>query len=73
MCALCERAFVRELDGGCTSPVCAHAEVQDGHVFVRALYWNPETQEVRTGTDGGPAGEAEAIGVRLARCLRGEV
>ena len=73
VCALCERAFVRELDGGCTSPVCAHAEVKDGHVFVRALYWNPETNEVRTGTDEGPAGEAEAIGIRLARRLRGEV
>ena len=27
VCALCERAFVRELDGGCTSPVCALAVV----------------------------------------------
>ena len=27
LCAVCERAFVRELDGGCTSPICAYAEI----------------------------------------------
>ena len=27
MAAVCERAFVRELDGGCSSPVAAHAEI----------------------------------------------
>ena len=72
-CAVCERAFVRELDGGCTSPVCAHATLNGDTIAVRALYWNPETGAVRVGTDSGPAGEAEHIGVRLARRLRGEV
>ena len=70
VCAACERAFVRELDGGCTSPVCAYAEVKGDGVKVRALYWNPETGEVRTGEDAGPAVEAETIGIRLARRLR---
>ena len=26
--ALCERAFVRELDGGCSSPIAAHARIK---------------------------------------------
>jgi len=73
LCALCERAFVRELDGGCTSPVCAHATLNGERLAVRALYWNPETGEARIGTDSGAAAEAEQIGVRLARRLRGEV
>ena len=68
--ARAERAFVRELDGGCTSPVCAHATVNKGRLSLRALYWNPETGETRIGTDSGAAAEAEAVGVRLARRLR---
>lgn len=73
LCAACERAFVRELDGGCTSPVCAHAVLRGDSIEVRALYWNPETGEARTGTDSGAAQDAEQIGIRLARRLRGEV
>lgn len=69
-CAECERAFVRELDGGCTSPVCANATVNRGWLSVRALYWNPDTGETRVGNDGGPVAEAVAIGTRLARRLR---
>lgn len=72
-CAVCERAFVRELDGGCTSPVCAYAELKGDHIEARALYWDPDTNAVRTGTDAGTAADAEQIGVRLARRLRGEV
>lgn len=68
-CAACERAFVRALNGGCSSPVCAHAAVNRGKLSVRGLYWNPDTGETRVGKDGGPASEAEAIGVRLAKRL----
>ena len=71
-CAECERAFVRELDGGCTSPVCANARVNKDRLFVRALYWDPETGETRVGTDCGPVAEAADIGIRLARRLRDE-
>lgn len=69
-CATCERAYVRELDGGCTSPVCAFSTVRGEMLYLRALYWNPETGAVRKGTDQGPVGEAGAIGIRLARRLR---
>ncbi|MBO6040823.1 MAG: hydroxymethylbilane synthase [Oscillospiraceae bacterium] len=69
--ALCERAFVRELDGGCTSPVCAHAELRGDTIFLRALYYDPATGAHRVGTDEGSADEPEALGIRLARRLRG--
>ena len=69
--ALCERAFVSELDGGCTSPVCAHAEVRDGRIFLRALYYDPDTGAHRVGTDEGGTDAPEELGVRLARRLRG--
>ena len=69
--ALCERAFVRELDGGCTSPVCAHAELRGDTIFLRALYYDPATGAHRVGTDEGSADDPEALGIRLARQLRG--
>lgn len=68
--ALCERAFVRELDGGCTSPVCAYAEISGGRIFLRGLYYNESTGEVRVGTAEGTASDAEALGASLARRLR---
>ncbi len=34
---LCERAFVRELDGGCTSPVAAFAQVQGEEICLTGL------------------------------------
>ncbi|MBR6950614.1 MAG: hydroxymethylbilane synthase [Oscillospiraceae bacterium] len=68
--ALCERAFVRELNGGCSSPVCAYAEISRGRVFLRGLYYSESTGEVRVGTAEGAAAEAEALGASLARRLR---
>ena len=64
--ALCERAYVRELNGGCTSPVCAHAQIRDGQIFLRALYYEEETGRYRTGTRTGDISEAEQVGKELA-------
>ena len=70
--ALAERAFVRELDGGCTSPVCAHAQIRDGQVNLRGLYWDEATGAITVGTEHGKVGDAEAIGVALAQKLMKE-
>ena len=70
--ALCERAFVRELDGGCTSPVCAHAQIWDGQLNLRGLYWDEATGAITVGTEHGKVGDAEAIGVALAQKLMKE-
>ena len=72
LAALCERAFVRELNGGCTSPVCAHAVIDGDTITLRGLYYNEERGTCRTGSDQGSAAEAETLGARLARRLRDE-
>ena len=42
--SLCERAFIRELDGGCSSPVAAHATIaEDGKLTLRGLYYEEAT------------------------------
>ena len=68
--ALCERAYVRELDGGCSSPVCAHAWTEGDRIRVKGLYFDEQTGEVRIAEEDGPRNEAEETGIRLARLLK---
>lgn len=68
--AKAERAYVRYLDGGCTSPVAAHAVIRDGKLFLRGLYYMEEDGDFRIGETVGAVSEAEETGIRLARALR---
>ncbi len=70
--SMCERAFVSELDGGCSSPVAAYARTEQGMVVLTGLYYDEETGISRTGRISGPAVEAEKLGRKLARRLRDE-
>ena len=64
--ALCERSFVRALDGGCTSPVAAFAEIDGDRIRLTGLNIDgegmPFTDEIE-----GAAHEGEALGQELAR------
>ena len=71
-CALAERAFVRALDGGCTSPVAAYAQVTGDQVEITGLYVSPDETVLRRGTARGPKEQAEALGRGLALELKGE-
>lgn len=68
--ALCERAFVRTLNGGCSSPVAAHARVKNGKLFLMGLYYDEETGGYKKGTVKGNPERAEALGRDLAIKLR---
>lgn len=70
-CALAERAFVRELDGGCTSPVAAYAQAEDGKLLLTGLYVSPDETVIRRGQAEGSMQEAEELGRTLARKLKG--
>ncbi len=69
-CAQAERAFVRTLDGGCSSPIAAFAQVEAGTLRLRGLYYREETGAHTVGEMAGAPEEAEALGVRLAETLR---
>ena len=71
--ALSERAFVRYLDGGCSSPVAAHARIRGGQIHLLGLYYEEETGKYKKGSMEGPVEEAEALGIRLAEKLKKEV
>ena len=70
--ALAERAFVRRLDGGCTSPVCAHARVEGRRIALRGLYWDEATGRHSIGEEAGATRDAEAVGIELADRLMKE-
>ncbi len=68
--ATAERAFVRELDGGCTSPVCAHAIPDGTHIRLLGLYCEESDGSWRKGFVEGYREAAEQLGITLARTLR---
>ncbi|MCF2682267.1 hydroxymethylbilane synthase [Faecalicatena contorta] len=68
--ALAERAFVRMLDGGCSSPIAAYAQITDGQVILSGLYYNEETGSYIIGKKQGPEKDAERIGRTLAAELK---
>ena len=69
-CALAERAFVRALDGGCTSPVAAYAEVKGDTLMLTGMYVNEDESVVRKGSCRGSKNDAEDLGCALAARLR---
>ena len=71
--ALCERAFVRYLDGGCSSPVAAHAVIEGDEIFLRGLYYQESTGKHKIGTMRGSVEDPETLGVNLAKKLIWEV
>lgn len=70
ICATAERAFVRYLDGGCSSPVAAYGEVNEEKLFLRGLYYDEKTGKYLTGNYTGSVSEAEQLGISLAEELR---
>ena len=70
--ALCERAFARTLGGGCTSPVCAHAWLENGKLRLLGLFYDEASGNWTTGEASGKPPEAEKLGRNLALRLRRE-
>ncbi len=68
--ATAERAFVRQLDGGCTSPVCAYAALDGESIHLTGLYYEASDGSWRKGSVDGPREAAERLGIELAQALR---
>ena len=70
-CLLAERAFVRALDGGCSSPVAAYATVDGEALTLTGLYVDSHG-EARRQTISGPREQGERLGAALAQDMRRE-
>ena len=62
-----ERALMRELEGGCQVPIGAHAVVLDGLLSMNAYLGSLDGSDSIRDRIEGPAEEADALGVALAR------
>lgn len=69
-CAKAERAFVRALDGGCSSPVAAHSVVEGEKLTLTGFYVSADERIQRKGSISGDVTEAETLGSTLARILK---
>lgn len=70
--AKAERAFVKFLDGGCSSPVAAHAVLEKECLELMGLYYDEETSKYKKGKIKGRREDAEQLGIELAKRLRKE-
>ena len=61
-----ERAFVRALEGGCSSPVAAYAAVEGETLTLRGYYYREDTGEQIFLEKKGKTAWAEQIGISLA-------
>ena len=67
--ALCERAFLRELEGGCQVPIGAFAQISDGKVKIRGFISDLEANRFIEDTAEGSLQNPEDVGRELARKL----
>lgn len=68
-CLLAERAFVRALDGGCSSPTAAFATVSGETITLKGMYVTAR-ETVHFETVSGPREEGERLGASLADEMR---
>lgn len=67
-----ERAFVKILDGGCSSPIAAYAKISGENIKLTGLYYDEASGQHVTGTKTGDCANARQIGEQLAKELKGQ-
>ena len=68
---LAERAFVRWLDGGCSSPIAAFARCSEDELVIEGLYYDDPTEKWHREKLAGDPLQAEQLGIELARKMKG--
>lgn len=69
LCALAERAFVRELDGGCSAPTAAHAVISGETIRITGLYAD-QAERLFQDSVSGPADRGEELARSLAKAVK---
>lgn len=64
-----ERSFVRALDGGCSSPIAAYAEITGSDLCLTGLYYNAADNTGRKMSINGKTQHAGELG----RCLAEQI
>ncbi|MGI6453445.1 MAG: hydroxymethylbilane synthase [Syntrophomonadaceae bacterium] len=64
-----ERAFLRELEGGCQVPIAGLAEIQDHQLILNGLIASLDGKKVVRGKEIGSIANPEEVGIKLAQDL----
>ncbi|MCC5638117.1 hydroxymethylbilane synthase [Nostoc sp. CHAB 5844] len=67
---LAERAFLRDLEGGCQVPIGVNTEINEGNLTLTGVVASVDGQKLVKDTVTGAASNAEALGTELANRLR---
>jgi hydroxymethylbilane synthase len=67
-----ERAFLRELEGGCQVPIGVNTEIENETLTLTGLVASLDGQRVIKDRVSGAATEAEALGIQLAGMLKAQ-
>ena len=68
-CASCERAFLKEISGGCRLPLGALAQIKDKRIYLDALITSIDGQRMVRVRKSSPIEEAEILGMKVARII----
>ena len=66
-----ERAFLRELEGGCQVPIGVNTVISDDTLTLTGMVASLDGQKLIKDSISGSPEEAENLGINLARRLRG--
>jgi hydroxymethylbilane synthase len=67
-----ERSFLRELEGGCQVPIGVNTTLDGDTLTLTGMVASVDGKKMVKGTVTGQATDAEAIGIQLAKDLRGQ-
>lgn len=63
---VCERAFLKKLEGGCQAPIAGHSVVEGDTITLKGLVANLNGEIVITAEKSGSVKDAENIGIAVA-------
>ncbi len=69
---LAERAFLRELEGGCQVPIGVNSEVKDNQLSLIGMVASLDGKRLIRDTANGSANSPESIGIELANSLKNQ-
>ncbi|WP_208346143.1 hydroxymethylbilane synthase, partial [Aetokthonos hydrillicola] len=67
---LAERAFLRDLEGGCQVPIGVNTEINGSHLTLSGIVASVDGQKLVQDTVSGETSDAEKLGTELAHKLR---
>ncbi|WP_017655192.1 hydroxymethylbilane synthase [Fortiea contorta] len=67
---LAERAFLRDLEGGCQVPIGVNTVIEEENLTLTGIVASVDGQKLVKDTVTGPASSAEQLGTKLANTLR---